>query len=55
MPELRDQVWTVLATKAELAERVDALVGLINDEKAKAYGIGYSDGTRKVGPMIGHR
>ena len=48
MPELRDRVWTVLATKRELAQRVDALVDLINEEKAKSYGIGYSDGARKV-------
>jgi hypothetical protein len=45
---IRDRVWAVLATKRELAERVDALVDLLNDEKAKSYGIGYQDGARKM-------
>lgn len=52
--KLRDRVWVVLATKRELAERVDALVDLINDEKSKSYGIGYHDGGRKTSPFIGH-
>ena len=51
MPELRDTVWTVLATKFELAARVDALVALINEEKSKSYAIGYQDGGRKVRPF----
>lgn len=53
MPELRDSVWVVLVTKRELAQRVDALVDLINDEKAKSYGIGYQDGSRKTAPFFG--
>lgn len=53
MPELRDRVWVVLATKRELAERVDALVDLINEEKAKSYGIGFQDGQRRS-PFIAH-
>lgn len=47
MPAIRDRVWTVLASKRELPDRVDALVDLINDEKAKSYGIGYNDGARR--------
>lgn len=45
---IRDKVWAVLATKRELAERVDALVDLINDEKGKSYGIGHNDGARRM-------
>jgi len=50
MPEIRELVWVVLATKAELPDRVDALVDLINDEKAKSYGIGFQDGQRRKLP-----
>jgi hypothetical protein len=53
MTSIRDKVWTVLASKRELTERVDALVDLLNEEKARSYGIGYHDGTRKVAPFIG--
>lgn len=55
MAELRDRVWTVLATKSELTERVDALVDLINEEKAKSYGIGYQDGARRSAPFVAHQ
>jgi hypothetical protein len=56
MPELRDRVWEVIHETAELPTpaRIDRLVELINDEKAKSYGIGYQDGSRKVGPFIAH-
>jgi hypothetical protein len=55
MPELRDKVWEVLHSTADkpTPERVDALVALVNEEKSKSYGVGFHDGTRKVGPFIG--
>lgn len=53
---VRDGVWSVLHETADrpTPERVNALVRLINDEKAKSYNIGFHDGTRKVGPFVGH-
>lgn len=50
MPELRDKVWTALHETADrpTPDRVDALVHLINEEKAQSYNIGFQDGARKV-------
>lgn len=50
MPELRDRVWDVIHQTSELPTpaRIDRLVELINEEKAKSYGIGYNDGVRKA-------
>jgi hypothetical protein len=57
MPELRDRVWDVIHETSQLPtpSRIDRLVELINEEKSKSYGIGYQDGSRKVGPFIGHQ
>lgn len=50
MPELRDRVWDIIHQTAELPTpaRIDRLVELVNEEKAKSYGIGFQDGARKV-------
>lgn len=50
MPELRDKVWDVIHETAQLPTpaRIDRIVELINEEKAKSYGIGFQDGARKV-------
>lgn len=50
MPELRDRVWDVIHETAQLTTpaRIDRLVELINEEKAKSYGLGYQDGARKM-------
>lgn len=50
MPELRDRVWEIIHETSELPTpaRIDRLVELVNEEKAKSYGIGFQDGARKV-------
>jgi hypothetical protein len=49
MPEIRDLVGRVLreTNDAPAAVRIDRLVELVNDEKAKSYGIGFQDGQRR--------